>query len=84
MFLRSFETFVGCIKVLNIKYQNPVSEAVDIVDNADKMAQKGHYRIKKTSLNKFLEAKKVKSLPVKSSHSSRSMMFPKVKNHLGL
>ena len=64
--------------------RNGELEAIDIVDNAGKIAQKGHYRIKKTSLNKFLEAKKVKSLPVKSSHSSRPMMFPKVKNHLGI
>ena len=66
--------------------RNGELEAVDIVviDDNSKIAKKGHYRIKKSALNKYLESKKVKSLPNQVTHPSRSRRLPKVKNHLGL
>lgn len=59
-------------------------EAVDLVDNKGKIVRKGHYRITRSSLNQFLESKKVRSLPNQITHSARSRRLPKVKNHLGL
>ena len=59
-------------------------EAVDIVETGDKIAKKGHYRIKRSSLNKYLESKKVKPFPNTTTHRTHSRKFPKVKNHLGL
>lgn len=59
-------------------------EAVNIVDTNGKIAQKGHYRIKRSSLYRYLESKKVRPFPDKAIHTSRSRHFPKIKNHLGL
>ena len=59
-------------------------EAVDIVETNGEPAQKGHYRIKRSSLNQYLESKKVKPTPSTSTHRTRSRRIPKVKNHLGL
>ena len=64
--------------------RNGELEAVDLVDANGKIARKGHYRITRLSLNQFIESKKVKSLPNKVTHSSRTRRLPKVKNHLGL
>ena len=63
---------------------NSEIEAIDIVDSNSRMPQKGHYRIQRKSLNKYLERKKVKLLPEISSLQTHSRHFPKVKNHLGL
>jgi excisionase family DNA binding protein len=59
-------------------------EAVNIVDSNGKIPQKGHYRIKRSSLNQYLEAKKVRQFPNGVAHESRSRRFPGVKNRLGL
>ncbi len=59
-------------------------EAIDIVETNGEIAKKGHYRIKRSSLNRYLEAKKVRPFPNKSIHTSRPRCFPKVKNYLGL
>ncbi len=59
-------------------------EAIDIVETNGEIAKKGHYRIKRSSLNRYLEAKKVRPFPNKSIHTSRPRRFPKVKNYLGL
>lgn len=59
-------------------------EAVDLVENKGKIVRKGHYRITRSSLNQFLESKKVRSLPTQITHPARSRRLPKVKNHLGL
>jgi excisionase family DNA binding protein len=64
--------------------RNGELEAVDLVDNRGKIARKGHYRITRSSLNQFLESKKVRPLPNQVTHPSRSRRLPKVKNHLGL
>ena len=64
--------------------RNGELEAVNIVGTNGHIAQRGHYRIKRSSLKKYLEVKKVKALPDESTHTSRPRRFPKVKNHLGL
>ncbi|MFC1635466.1 helix-turn-helix domain-containing protein [Planctomycetota bacterium] len=64
--------------------RNGELEAVDLVDTNGKIAQKGHYRITRSSLNQFLESKKIRPLPKQITHPSRSRRLPKVKNRLGL
>ena len=64
--------------------RNSELEAIDIVETGDEIAKKGHYRIKRSSLNQYLDSKKVKPLPDNSHYISRRRQFPKVKNHLGL
>ena len=59
-------------------------EAINVAENNGKIAQKGHYRINKKSLKKYIEANKVKPLPEKTTHSYRQRTCLKVKNHLGL
>jgi len=59
-------------------------EAVNIVETNGNIAQRGHYRIKRSSLNQYLESKKVKPLPDMSQYVSHRRQYPKVKNHLGL
>ena len=71
----------------NVVYRlirNGELEAVNIVETNGRTAQRGHYRIKRSSLNGYLEAKKVKPVPNESTHVARPRKFPKVKNHLGL
>jgi excisionase family DNA binding protein len=58
-------------------------EAVDLVDSNGKISQKGHYRIKRSSLSQYLEAKKVRPFP-SQKNDSYCRHVPKVKNHLGL
>jgi len=64
--------------------RNGELEAVDLVDTNGKIAQKGHYRVTRSSLNQFIESKKVRPLSKQVTHPSRSKRLPKVKNHLGL
>ena len=64
--------------------RNGELEAVDLVDNNGKIAQKGHYRVTRSSLNQFLESKKIKPPSKQVTHSSHSGHLPKVKNHLEL
>ncbi len=64
--------------------RNGELEAVNLVENNGKIAQRGHYRIRRTSLSQYIESKKVKSLPKEAAYKSRSPHFPRVKNHLGL
>ena len=59
-------------------------EAVNIVENQGKIAQRGHYRIKRKSLDEYLAGKKVRPLPEPSKRKPHTRQFPKVKNHLGL
>ena len=64
--------------------RNGELEAVDLVVGEDgKMPQKGHFRIRRSALDQYLESKKVKPL---SNPPARppALRFPKVKNHLGL
>lgn len=64
--------------------RNGELEAVDLVNASGKIARKGHYRVTRSSLNRFLESKKVKPSPTQVTPASRSKRLPKVKNHLGL
>ena len=64
--------------------RNGELEAVDLVDTNGKIARKGYYRITRSSLNQFLESKKVRPWPNQVTQPSRSRCLPKVKNHLGL
>ena len=64
--------------------RNGELEAVDLVDKNGKIAQKGHYRITRSSLNQFLESKKVRPLSNQVTHPSHPRHLLKVKNHLGL
>ena len=64
--------------------RNGELEAVNIVGTNGGISQRGHYRIKRSSLNKYLEAKKVNPMPDEPIRISRPRQFPKVKNHLGL
>ena len=71
----------------NVVYRsirNGELEAVDIAETNGRIAQRGHYRIRRSSLKKYLEAKKVKTPPDDPVRTSKPGQFPKVKNHLGL
>jgi excisionase family DNA binding protein len=71
----------------NVVYRlirNGELEAVNVVGTNGHIAQRGHYRIKRSSLNKYLEAKKVNPMPDEPIRVSLPKRFPKVKNHLGL
>ena len=59
-------------------------EAVNLVINDSGVATKGHYRIRKSALDQYLDSKKVKMLPEQTKPAPRSRRFPNVKNHLGL
>jgi hypothetical protein len=59
-------------------------EAVDLVaQDTGKAPQKGHFRIRRSALTRYLEDKRVKPLPDLRAHLP-ARRFPKVKNHLGL
>lgn len=71
----------------NVVYRlirNGELEAVNIVETNGRTAQRGHYRVKRSSLKNYLEAKKVKPLYDEPKHIAQPRRFPKVKNHLGL
>ena len=61
-------------------------EAVNLVVDTDdnKISKKGHYRVKRSSLNAYLERRKVRPFPDQFNPASRASHLPKVKNHLGL
>jgi hypothetical protein len=59
-------------------------EAIDlVVTDEGKIARKGHFRIRRSALNQYVEARKVKPPPHQPARSP-ARRFPKVKNHLGL
>ncbi|MCK4791140.1 MAG: helix-turn-helix domain-containing protein [Desulfobacteraceae bacterium] len=58
--------------------------AVNLAQNNGKISPKGRYRTKRSSLNQYLESKKIRPFPNESTDTSRRKHFPKVKNHLGL
>jgi predicted transcriptional regulator len=65
--------------------RNGELEAVDlVVSEVDGLPQKGHYRIKRSALDRYLEAKKVKRPLDQPPRQAPSQRFPKVKNHLQL
>lgn len=64
--------------------RNGELEAVNIVNTNGTIAQKGHYRIKRESLENYLQSKIVHPIPRTSKTHSHAPRLPKVKNHLGL
>ena len=64
--------------------RNGELEAVNIVNNNGKISQKGHYRIKRKSLENYLQSKIVRPIPKPSKTHSHTRQFLEVKNHLGL
>jgi excisionase family DNA binding protein len=50
--------------------RNGQLEAVNIMETNGKVAQRGHYRTKRSSLNQYLESKKVQVFVDKSIHRS--------------
>ena len=64
--------------------RNGEIEAIDVVESNGRIAQRGHYRISRSSLNKYLESRRVKTLPDRARHNSHSKSFPKGKNYLGI
>ena len=64
--------------------RNGELEAVDLVAGDEgKIPQKGHFRVRRSALDQYLEARKVKPLPSEPARLP-ARRFPKVKNHLGL
>jgi len=71
----------------NVVYRlirNGELEAVNLVETNGHIAQRGHYRIKRSCLNRYLDSRKVNPIPNKTIRVSSPRRFPKVKNHLGL
>jgi excisionase family DNA binding protein len=71
----------------NVVYRlirNGELEAINIVDTNGRVAQRGHYRINRADLQKYISTKRAKTFPIRSARGSRSRQFPKVRNHLGL
>lgn len=64
--------------------RNGELEAVDlVVGDEGRIPQKGHFRIARSALNRYLEGKKVKPLPSEPARLP-ARHLPRVKNHLGL
>lgn len=58
--------------------------AINIVDTNGRIAQRGHYRINRADLLKYVSSKRVQITSGRSTHTSCPRRFPKVRNHLGL
>jgi excisionase family DNA binding protein len=63
--------------------RNGELEAINIVAGNGGAPKKGHYRVDRSCLNTYLEAKRVRQMP-SPRRISRSRQYPNVKNHLGL
>jgi excisionase family DNA binding protein len=64
--------------------RNGELDAVDLVaGDQGKIPRKGHFRIRQSALNQYLEAKRVKPLPNQPTRLPPPPV-PKVKNHLAL
>ncbi len=64
--------------------RNGELEAVNIVDSNGRIAQRGHYRIKRSCLDRYLDVKKVRPTSCQIPRPPKVRPFAKVKNHLGL
>jgi excisionase family DNA binding protein len=64
--------------------RNGELEAVNIVNNNGKIVQKGHYRVKRQSLEDYIQSKTVHPIPKPSKTFTHTRHLPKVRNHLGL
>ena len=58
-------------------------EAVNLADAGGRSPKKGHYRIRRSNLEKYLQQNVVRALPSKI-RSSRRGNWPNVKNYIGL
>ena len=59
-------------------------QAVDIVETDGHKAQRGHYRIRRSELEEYLNSAKTKATPDVKAKTHRSRRHPPVKNYLGL
>lgn len=59
-------------------------EAVNIAASEGKTAQKGHYRVKRSCLDKYLQLKRVRALPRIRRRSCSSVKSLQIKDHLGI
>jgi excisionase family DNA binding protein len=64
--------------------RNGEMTATNVVETGGRMAQKGHYRIKREWLESYIEQKMVKSVPVEKQKQYHTKKFRQVKNYLGL
>ena len=58
--------------------------SINVVETGSRMAQKGHYRIKREWLDKYIEQKIIEPLPSRSTRTVRARKLPQVKNYLGI
>ena len=59
-------------------------EAINIVENQSGLSSRGHYRIHRTSLDKYTASVKITGRTHKTTRRSRSRRIPNLKNRLGL
>jgi excisionase family DNA binding protein len=64
--------------------RNGEMTAINVVETAGRMAQKGHYRVKREWLEKYIEQKTVVKIQQQRNRPVRSRKLPQVKNYLGL
>ena len=64
--------------------RNGEMTAINVVETAGRMAQKGHYRVKREWLNKYIDQKTVVKIPQQRNRPVRSRKMLPVKNYLGL
>lgn len=64
--------------------RNGEMTAINVVETAGRMAQKGHYRVKREWLDKYIDQKTVVKTPQQRNRPVRSRKMPTVKNYLGL
>jgi len=64
--------------------RNGQIKAINIVEHQSLVNQRGHYRIHRTSLDKFIAASTVKPHGASSRKIKKVAKVPIVKNHLGL
>ncbi len=65
--------------------RNGEMTAINVVETGGRMAQKGHYRVKREWLDKYVESKTTLPIPAPAKRlSSPRLRIPHVKNYLGL
>jgi excisionase family DNA binding protein len=64
--------------------RNGELDAINIVENNGKISQRGHYRIKRQCIDKYIENKKVCPLSDKPEIREQRRRLPNIKNYLGL
>jgi len=64
--------------------RNGEMTAINVVEAGGRMSQKGHYRVKREWLEKYIDQKTVKSSPSAQTRTFRTRKLPQVKNRLGV